>query len=401
MAVARRIPSAATLGQVLLPRLGHPTALAGRLDARVAFDAGPNEQWSIHINGRTVSLSPGLDPEADTTIRSDAETLLGVIEGRVSGVEAFLDGRLTVRGNLSLSLQMEGMFAMDAPRPARFPRPDHVVAADIDTFYLEAGEGPPVVLVHGLGATNASMLPPLWDLARDHRVLAPDLPGFGDSSKPFRSYNAEFYASWLAAFLDETGIERADIVGNSMGGRIAIELGLVAPERVNRLVLLAPSPAFIKHRQFTGLVKYLRPELAFVPLPLPHKRVVASTKQLFSKPERLPDAWYDAAADEFRRVFDSPSGRVSFFSAARQIYLEEPFGETGFWDRLPSLQPPSLFVWGQQDRLVPAKFAPRVERALPAATSVVLPDCGHVPQFELPEKTNALIREFIGVGAAA
>ena len=76
-------------------------------------------------------------------------------------------------------------------------------------------------------------------------------------------------------------------------------------------------------------------------------------------------------------------------------------GETGFWDRLPSLQPPSLFVWGQQDRLVPAKFAPRVERALPAATSVVLPDCGHVPQFELPEKTNALIREFIGVGAAA
>ena len=155
-------------------------------------------------------------------------------------------------------------------------------------------------------------------------MLAPDLPGFGDSSKPFRSYNAEFYASWLAAFLDETGIERADIVGNSMGGRIAIELGLVAPERVNRLVLLAPSPAFIKHRQFTGLVKYLRPELAFVPLPLPHKRVVASTKQLFSKPERLPDAWYDAAADEFRRVFDSPSGRMSFFSAARQIYLEEP-----------------------------------------------------------------------------
>ena len=87
---------------------------------------------------------------------------------------------------------------------------------------------------------------------------------------------------------------------------------------------------------------------------------------------------------------------MAFFSAARQIYLEQPYGETGFWDRLPELSRPALFVWGQKDWLVPARFERHVERCLPDATSIVLEDCGHVPQYELPDATHKLVREFLG-----
>lgn len=363
------------------------------LDAVVSFDLAAGGQWSLRARNGQVAIAAGLDPAADTTVFTDPETLGEVAESRESGIKAFLDGRLRVRGNLALALRLDGLLQRE--RPARFPRSNSVVANGLRTFYLEAGEGPPVLLLHGLGATNASFLPTLWDLAQDHRVLAPDLPGFGDTDKPIRRYDSPFFARWARAFMDQTGIQRADVVGNSMGGRVAIELGLEAPERVDRLVLLAPSPAFIRRRQFVRIVRLLRPELAVVRLPMRHRSVVWGIKRLFSRPERLPDPWYLAAADEFLRVFARARARIAFFSAARQIYLEEPFGDVGFWERLPSLRVPSLFMWGERDRLVPSKFARHVERALPAATSVILQDCGHVPQYELPDRTHGLMREFM------
>jgi pimeloyl-ACP methyl ester carboxylesterase len=116
---------------------------------------------------------------------------------------------------------------------------------------------------------------------------------------------------------------------------------------------------------------------------------------MFARPERLRMQWYDAAVDEFMRVFAHARGRMAFFSAARQIYLEEAHGEAGFWERLPALERPALFLWGERDPLVPARFAPHVESALPGVRSVVIEDCGHVPQFEHPERTHALMREFL------
>ena len=142
-----------------------------------------------------------------------------------------------------------------------------------------------------------------------------------------------------------------------MGGRVALELGLSSPDRVGRLVLLMPAPAFIRYREFVRIARVLRPELALLPVPVSHRQVVRSIRRMFARPSRLPGAWYDAAADEFLRVFSTPRGRIAFFSAARQIYLEEPYGERGFWDRLPSLSRPALFVWGARDRLAPAVFA--------------------------------------------
>src|ERR1700737_281797 len=210
-------------------------------DTQVALHMDGANEWKVEIRHGRVGL---FGARSRTIIYGDPALLEAVIKGSVSGVKAFLDGKLRVRGNIALALQIEGLFAT-RPRPQRFPRPQMVRAAGVDTFYLEAGSGPPVILLHGLGASNSSMLPTLWDLARDHRVLAPDLPGFGGSDKPIRTYDFPFFADWLGAFMDSVGVNEADLVGNSLGGRIALEAGLSIPDRVSRMVLLCPSPAFL------------------------------------------------------------------------------------------------------------------------------------------------------------
>ncbi|MEA2499676.1 MAG: hypothetical protein QOH26_2081 [Actinomycetota bacterium] len=383
------------LETALLARLRTPLEVDDDVRGTIALDITDGDSWSLEVDGPKLKLSPGVAKEADTTISCDAATMIAVLNGDISGIDAFVEGKLNVRGNLALSMRLSGSFA-PGTRPPNFARARTVSAGGLKTFLLEAGEGPPVILLHGLGATNASMLTTLSDLARDHHVIAPDLPGCGDSEKPIRTYDAPFFGRWLISLLDALQIERAHVVGNSLGGRVAIEGALLAPDRIDRLVLLAPSPAFIRRRNFVKLVKILRPELAILPVSLiPRSRVAPSIKAMFSRPERLPDSWYDSAADEFLRVFKTARGRVAFFSAARHIYLEEPYGEGGFWDRLPALTRPALFVWGDRDRLVPAGFARHVVKALPNATSVVLEDCGHVPQYEHPERTHRLIRDFL------
>jgi pimeloyl-ACP methyl ester carboxylesterase len=383
---------------LLTPDLANVPGMRGSGSPRVALRMEGADSWSVEIEQGRVGF---FGPAAGTRILGRPEVLEAVIKGTASGVEAFLRGEIKVRGNIAMALQVEGLFAARR-RPRRFPRPAMVSAAGVDTFYLEAGSGrSTIVLLHGLGATNASMLPTLWDLARDHRVLAPDLPGFGESGKPVRSYDFPFFAAWLRDFLDGLGVRRAILVGNSLGGRIALEAGMTIPERVERMVLLCPSPAFLRGRLAVPLVKALRPEMALVPMLLGHAQVAAMARSLFARPERLPEGWYDAFADEFLRVFRSPRGRVAFFSAARQVYLEPARGELGFWDRLPAMGVPALFVWGEKDWLVPARFEHHVATALPSARSVVLEDCGHVPQYEFPERTNGLIREFIGARSKA
>ena len=373
------------------------TVLAGRT-ANVQFDGGNGDLWTVELAGGRGRARRGTTPTPTLTVRGSTGTLADIVSGRISGVDAFLDGRVVVRGDLALSLQLDGMFTSLVDRPAQHPRAHEAVVMGARTSWIEAGEpdAPPVVLLHGLGATNASMLPVLADLARDHRVLSPDAPGFGSSDAPPSPYSSSWFAAWLDAFQSSTHSRGAVLIGNSMGGRIALEAGLQHPGSVRALVLLAPSPAFRALRQYVPFVRLLSPQLARLPaLPLSHRLAVEGIRGMFSVPERLPKAWYDAAADEAVRVFRSPAHRVAFFSCARQIYLEEAHGRAGFWDRLPGLVPPALFVWGDRDRLVPASFARHVSDALPGAASIVLEDCGHVPHFEHPEETMALIRGFL------
>jgi pimeloyl-ACP methyl ester carboxylesterase/putative sterol carrier protein len=377
-------------------RAASEAAALADVDAVVSFSDGTSMVCVRIAQGRVEVLPDAYVPT--TAITADPMTLLDVVEGRESGVAAFLDGRLRVDGDLSLSLRLDGMFAAsDDARPDRFPRSAMVMAGRVRTFHLEAGapDAPPVVLLHGLGATNASLLPTLWDLAADYRVLAPDLPGHGASAAPYGSYDARFFARWLNDYLDEVGVPSCVLLGNSLGGRVALEVALLSPDRVSGLVLLAPAVAFRKLRQFVPVVRLARPEAAALPLPMTRGMARVTLRRMFSQPSRLTAQSYDAAAGEFVRVYKRAAYRVAFFSSLRQIYLDDAFGDEGFWSRLPSLAPPALFLWGDRDRLVPAGFARHVAAALPSARSVVLRDCGHVPQFELPDRTHAEVRAFL------
>jgi pimeloyl-ACP methyl ester carboxylesterase len=363
----------------------------------VLFDAPPAGRWTVVLREGAVTVQRGAPRRPTASISADPSVMAAMLEGTVSGVEAYLAGQLVVRGSLALALQVDGAFDV-GERPASHPRAKVCrITGGVRTAYLEAGpaDAPPVILMHGLGATNASMLPILVDLARDHRVLAPDLPGFGASGAPRWQYHAAEFAAWLEAFQGELGARPAALIGNSLGGRIAIEAGLSHPESVTGMALLCPSPAFRRLRQLAPVVRVLSPELAAFPLPLSHRVIVETIRLMFAQPDRLPRHWYDAGADEHKRVMQGAAHRRAFLAAMRQIYLEEAHGERGFWDRLPYLDVPALFVWGARDRLVPAAFERHVVSAVPGARSVVLDDCGHVPQFELPERTNALIRELL------
>lgn len=384
----------ASLGELIRHRLPALGEIADSIFADILLSPTDSQPWTLSVHGRSAKVLEGAPRKPDTTVFADVDTLGGIIEGSVSGVEAFLDGRLRIRGNLALSLKLDSLFDNPA-RPKHFGAAKYVQAGKLRTFYLEAGEGAPVFLLHGLGATNASMLPTYWELAKTHRVIAPDNPGFGESDKPRTAYHPAFYARWLIDMMDALDIQQATFIGNSMGGRIALEMGMRHPERVDRLVLYAPSMAWKRFRQFVPIVKLLLPELAFVPLPVPRQRAMIGLKMMFADPSRLQQAWYEAAIDEFLRVFKSPRGRIGFFSAARQIYLEESHGPNGFWERLPELAAPALFIWGDRDILVPARFARHAADCLPHAKSVILPSNGHVPQFEHPALTHQLVREFL------
>jgi pimeloyl-ACP methyl ester carboxylesterase len=387
------------LEAALRARVARPSDRAALRTARICFDTGKDGVWTIRFRDGEVALVRGRPPQAEATVVAEKSVLAAVLEGRLPGIEAFLDGRLFVRGNLTLALELDDLLPPPT-RDHRSPRCRRIEAAGVETFFLDAGplEAPPVVLFHGLGATSTSFLPLMWDLARDHRVYAVDLPGFGESGKPIRPLHAAYFARWAVALFDALQVRRAHLVGNSMGGRVALEVALRSPGRVDRLALLAPSLAWRRFRVAAGLVRLLRPELAALPMPMLHDVVLRSIRTMFADPARVPAAAMEAGADEFVRYFATRRGRIAFFSAAREIYLEDPFGRRGFWNRLSRLAVPALFVFGQKDRLVPHRFQRYVQRAVPHATCEVLPDCGHVPQFELPARTNELVRGFLDAG---
>jgi pimeloyl-ACP methyl ester carboxylesterase len=376
--------------------LGLYSPLLADTTATILFTAGGLATWTVDVEQGRMSARRGSPHTATTTVRASLPVLHDVVAGTRSGVEAFLAGDLTVRGNLALALQLDGLFPGDPDDDSRtYTR--SVRAGGIETFYLESGPptAPPVVLVHGLSATNASMLPLIPPLSGRYRVLAPDLPGHGGTQAPATAYGASYLGRWLTAFLRETCDEPAVLVGNSLGGRTALQTALDSPDLVRGLVLLCPAVAFRKNRQFVPFVRLVPDGLVTLPLKLPRAVALRGLRSLFADPSRLPADWYDSAIDEFARVLGMRANRLATFSALRHVYLDEPFGDTGFWDRLPSLQAPALFLWGDRDVLVPSGFGRFVSEALPHAKSIVLDDCGHVPQFEHPELTARFTTDFI------
>lgn len=359
--------------------------------ARVRLAVPGDEAYDAVLDGRTASLQPEAG-RADATLTADAQTWADIAADLRGGMVAFQRGRLTVRHNLHLGV---GFLAATngATEPGRLRfRMVRTRRHTIST--LEAGQGPPVLAIHGLGGTKGSFLPTVAALAPEFRVIAMDQPGSGDSDKPIAApYDARFLADAVIDLLDALDLDRVHLIGNSLGGRVALEVGMRHPERVGRLVLLTPSLAWKRTRPWAPLLRLLRPELGLVQI-APRPIVQSIVRRVIPG---AAEGWTAAGVDEFLRTYLNPAGRAAFYAAARHIYLEEPHGDQGFWTRLAALEPPALFVWGRRDQLVPLAFARHVRDVLPNAEHLEL-DCGHVPQVERPKETHAAVTRFLEGG---
>ena len=373
----------------LLERYDPSVFDVGRGQARIRIEGAAPDPRDVLIEDGTVRAVPS-NGHPDAELIANRKTWEAIANDIRDGMSAFRQGRLRVRRDLHLGV---GFLAATAPTggPGRLRiRSVSTPIGRIST--MEAGEGEPVILVHGLGATKASFLPTIGALVPSYRTIAIDLPGFGDSAKPLLApYDARFFADSIVGLLDSLELDRAHIIGNSMGGRVAIELGLRAPERVGRLVLLAPSLAWLRARPWAPYLRWVPAQLGAIQ-PAPRAVVERIVRHVIPGSDA---EWTAAGIDEFLRSYLQPSGRAAFYAAARNIYLEEPHGPNGFWTRLPSLRAPSLFVWGRRDVIVPASFARHVREALPSTEHLEL-DCGHVPQLERPREAHEAIKRFLG-----
>ena len=252
--------------------------------------------------------------------------------------------------------------------------------------YVRRGRGPTLVLLHGLASSIYTWAEVIPALAQDHDVVAVDLPGFGGSDVP-DDLSASVYPATLLALMDRLGIPRATLVGNSLGGAVAVMVAARHPERVRRLVLI-DSAGFNLDPSRRPLILRL---LGFGPvaasldaLPVRRRVVTAALRQVF----------YERACVTPEKVEEylAPLARPGATEAIRSL-LNQP---TSFG--LPALVRdvgvPTLIIWGRNDRWVPVADADRFASAIPAARKVVLEECGHLPQEERPAEVVHLLEEF-------
>jgi pimeloyl-ACP methyl ester carboxylesterase len=345
--------------------------------------------WDAVVEPGEVVLEAADEGDPDSLLTADAATWDEIATDVASGLDAFRRGKLRIRRNIHLGVGF--LAATSGSREAgrfRFVR----IETEAGSYSgLEAGTGPPVLMLHGLGATKAEFLPTVAALARSYRTIAVDLLGFGDSDKPLgASYGPDFQARGIAHLMDALELERAHFIGHSMGGRVALEVGFRHPARTRGLVLMTPAMAWLRERRWAPYLRLVRPELGLLQI-TPRPLVEAFMRRAVPG-SHTP--WGAAAIDEFVRIYTTARGRAALYAAARHVYLDEPHGQNGFWTRLRELSPESLFIWGTRDTLVPTGFMRHVEEALPAARHVEL-DCGHLPQFERPRETHAAIARFL------
>lgn len=252
---------------------------------------------------------------------------------------------------------------------------------------------PPVLMLHGFGSSLHS-----WDgwaerLQAQQRVLRVDLPGAGLSGPDTeRRYDDDHAVAQLLALMDALGLQQVALAGHSMGGRLAWRLAVQHPQRVQRLLLVAPdgfeSPGFEYGKPpEVGLMAGL------LPYALPRAALRAGLAPAWGDKTRLTDA----TIDRYHQLLRAPGNRQAVLDRLSQLKLQDPR------PLLAGLAMPVLLVWGDKDQMIPPKHAQDWLAALPAATAaqlLLLPGLGHVPQEEDPAAGWAAIAAFLNPPAA-
>lgn len=275
-------------------------------------------------------------------------------------------------------------------------------ANGIELFVAEAGEGEPLVLLHGggpgaSGVSNYSRN--IGSLAEHFRVLVPDLPGYGRSSKGVDGSDPFGYlADAIRAMLDELGIRRAHFIGNSYGGAAALRLALDTPERVNCLVLMGPGGIGTTRGKPTDGLKSL---LGYYGGSGPSRDKLATFIRDYlvydasAVPDSVIDQRYEASIDP-EVVANPPLRRPSGIFALRTLWRMDFTRDR----RLSKLETPTLVFWGSEDKVNRPSGADALATAMPNCVAATFPETGHWVQWERADEFNRRVLSFLGEGAA-
>ena len=271
----------------------------------------------------------------------------------------------------------------------------HIDVGGLPTRYLTAGTtGPPLVLLHGVGDNALDWQWVMPTLAHTHRLYALDLPGSGGSIKPEVDYSPAFFTQFLSAFLDTLEIERAAVVGNSLGGLVGLRLALSEPSRVSALGLVASAGL---GREVTYALRSLalpgtgRLAVAWGKRPPgAAQRVLGRSTLLFARPWRVPRKWLK---EQYRLA------RLPGFLEAQLATVRAQVGLRGqrevLVDRLAQLEVPTILVWGTRDRVLPYSQAKEAVSRLQEGSLELISDCGHSPHIEQPERFVSGLSRFL------
>ncbi len=259
--------------------------------------------------------------------------------------------------------------------------------------YLDTGGGPPVILIHGFGGSMWQWEYQQAALAPHYRVITPDLPGSGLSDKPDLAYTPDELLAFVRGFMDALGIQKAALVGNSMGAGLVIGMAVAHPERVDRLVLISGLPKGVREKLTGPLIRRAVETSAPVWLIrfgnwLAGRWVTEDVlKEIVHDHSRLTPAVIDRSVRNRTR----PGLIRAAMAAARNL----PLWEQGFALRIGDIGRPTLVIWGAEDKVFPPEVGRELRSAIKGASFALIPAAGHIPQWEQPEAVNALLITFL------
>ena len=271
----------------------------------------------------------------------------------------------------------------------------HVHTASVNGHriaYLDEGQGPPLILLHGYGGSMWQ-----WEyqqpLTAKFRVITPDLIGSGLSDKPDIDYHPSALIETVRGLMDTLGLPTATLIGNSMGGGVAIGMALTYPERVQRLVLIDTLPDHVRER----LVSPLMQRAVNTRVPAWLARFGASLFGSRTMKAVLKEVVYDHSLITPLVLDRSNRNRQREDMVGPLLSLRDslPLWEQQFAPRLTEIRQSTLILWGEQDRLFPPQVGRDLQGMIPQSRLIVIPEAGHIPQWEQPQAVNRHIMEFL------
>ena len=259
--------------------------------------------------------------------------------------------------------------------------------AGLKTNLVRAGQGEPLILLHGLGASSYSWRYTVPELAKHYEVFAPDLPGFGRTDKPWEfDYSFRGLHAWLLEFMDHFKLTNARFAGNSMGGALSLWTAMESPSRVERMALIG-TPGYVENRP-----KILWP-LSWPVIGRVYEWALGDVALRFVADSTFFDKSKvdDKMVAEYGLALKTAAGRRAVAEFVRRAI---PPDHRERVERYRDVKHPALILVGEHDRMVGRAGGEKLAKALQNATFCLLDACGHAPQEDAPERTNARLLEF-------